>query len=177
VYVDNDPLVMVHARALLTSTSEGTTAYAELDVTNPALVLGKAKESLDFDQPIAVLAIALLHFITDDQQASDIIDQLSVALCDGSYLAVSHFTVDSLDELIASKIEKRAANVTDGAFRSRTREQFTTFVAGNPLLDPGICWVDQWRPDPWLLATGALGSGLDHANVYAAVARIDRVAG
>jgi hypothetical protein len=178
LYVDNDTLVMTHARALLTGTDEGTTDYAECDITDPAVVLAAAKKTLDFDQPIAVLAIAVLHFITDDQQAHDIIDQLSAALPGGSYLAVSHFTVDYLDERTARKIEGRVTKAADGPFRPRTRGQFAAFVAGRPLLDPGICLVDQWRPDPRLLEASELEvAGGVHANVYAAVARIDRTGG
>jgi hypothetical protein len=176
VYVDNDPLVMTHARALLTSTNQGATGCAEVDITDTAAVLAVAKETLDFDQPIAVLAIAVLHFITDDQQAHDIIHHLAAALPDRSYLAISHFTVDHLDNPTAHKIEELAA--TDGPFRPRTRDQIAAYVAGRSLLDPGICLVDQWHPE--LRLPGAPEpemAGRVHANVYAAVARVDRTSG
>lgn len=162
LYVDNDPLVMSHARALLTSTLEGRTDYAEIDVRQPDEVLHAAEGMLDFHQPIAVLMVALVHFIPDDAQAYHIVHTLVDGLPDGSVLALSQSTADGLPRHTQKTIADLSA--AHGPFRARSREQFERFFSGLTLLDPGITRITQWHPDE---ATG-------DANVYGALARKGR---
>ena len=170
VYVDNDPLVMVHARALLTGTPHGVTAYAEVDMRDPDALLAhpEVKNVLNFTEPIAVVLAAVLHFVDDDEQAYHIVARLVDALPRGSYLLVSHATDDLIDDATKKAIAQLAGrNKKDGVFRPRSLAQVTRFFDGLTLIDPGICFVADWRPDP----TDTSGKG---ANVYGALARVDR---
>jgi hypothetical protein len=169
VYVDNDLLVMTHARALLTGTAQGVTAYAQADLRHPDTVLGHAevRKTLDFTQPIVLVLGAVLHFIDDDEQAYSIVTHLVRALPAGSFLVISHFTDDYLPEATRQTIGRLAGpDRPDGTFRPRSRAQLTRFVTGLTVIDPGICPVTDWRPDP-------TPSRDVIANVYAAVARVD----
>src|SRR5262249_34380991 len=94
VYVDNDPIVLTHSRALLTSTPEGTTTYLDAHFRDPHTILPNAHHTLDFTQPIALMLVALLHFISDEEDPVGIVRQLVDELPSGSYLAISHFTTD-----------------------------------------------------------------------------------
>ena len=168
MYVDNDPLVMSHARALLNSAPQGATAYAEVDMHDTAKVLAEAKDLLDFDLPIAVLYCAVLHFVDDDQQAYDLVARTLNGLPSGSYVAISNFTHDGLGPLARWKIARlKKKRPADGQIRPRTRAQFTRFFDGLDLLHPGVRLVTDWRMD----------LGAEHeqqskvAHVYGAVAR------
>jgi hypothetical protein len=167
VYVDNDRLVMVHARALLTGTPQGRTAYALVDMRDPDALLKhpEVADTLDFDRPIAVLYAAVLHFVEDDAQAYKIVRQVIDELPPGSFLAVSNFTTDGLDDTVRDLIEQRIAAGRDGPFRPRSLAEFTRFFDGLTLIDPGICPVSEWRPGP--AGVKAI------AAVYGAVARKD----
>lgn len=167
LYVDNDPIVMAHARALLTGTPQSTIAYVEADMHDTGRVLADAKTVLDFDQPIAVLIIAVLHFVEDNHPAHQIVNRLVDAVPPGSFLAVTHFTTDGIDEATRQKIEQRLGHGQDGTFRPRSFAEFEQFFdrPDLTLVDPGICSVAQWRPD---LVTGSW-----YASVYAGVARKD----
>jgi hypothetical protein len=170
VYVDNDPLVMVHARALLTGTPQGVTAYAEVDMRDPNALLAHpdVKNVLNFTEPIAVVLAAVLHFVDDDEQTYHIVARLVEALPRGSYLLVSHATDDLIDDVTKRAIAQLAGrNKKDGTFRPRSLAQVTRFFDGLALIDPGICLVADWRPDP----ADTSGKG---ANVYGALARVDR---
>jgi hypothetical protein len=94
VYVDNDPLVLVHARALLTSTPQGACDYLEADLRDPGHILDKAAAALDFTRPVAVLLLAVLHFLPDTDYPAAIVATLAAGLAPGSYLAISHLTAD-----------------------------------------------------------------------------------
>ncbi|GAB3852439.1 SAM-dependent methyltransferase [Dactylosporangium cerinum] len=171
VYVDNDPIVMTHARALLTSNALGATAYVEADVRNPAAILRSPdlRATLDFTQPIAVLLIAVLHFLTDDDQPYDAVAELTAAMPRGSFLAISHTTFDPLP----GDVRRRLTALTDpaaghGPFRPRTHEEVARFFDGAGLLDPGLVSVVDWHPD---------NTGVPHATPveaisYAGVARL-----
>src|SRR4051812_3715883 len=122
VYADNDPLVLVHARALLASTPAGRTAYLDADLRDPATILAAPalRETLDLDRPVAVLLIAVLHLITDDTVAYSAVRSLLDALPHGSYLAITHATGDfwSSSRVGAAEATNRAHNV-DFCFRRR----------------------------------------------------------
>jgi trans-aconitate methyltransferase len=149
VYVDNDPLVLTHARALLTSSDEGATAYIEADIREPDTILHSAilREVLDLTQPVAVMLIAVLHFIQDDNAVNSIVQRLTDALPSGGFLAVTHTTWD----LLAPEVLAQVRAMTDADRVDawpRTRDQIQGFFDGLDLIDPGVVPTTQWRPDP-----------------------------
>ena len=148
VYVDNDPLVLVHARALLTSTDEGACDYVEADLRRPDKILAAAARTLDFDQPVALMLLGILHFIPDTQEAYAIVDRLRAAVPAGSYLALTHATLElgaqneANAEAQAMWNEKAAVPITP-----RTRGQILRFFEGMQVLEPGLVSMTRWRPD------------------------------
>ncbi|OAA26721.1 S-adenosyl methyltransferase [Frankia sp. EI5c] len=147
VYVDNDPIVLVHARALLTSTPEGRTAYLDADLSRPEEILGSAqlRETLDLDQPVAVSLLAVVHFIPDDAIVRGVIDKLLAPLPAGSMLALSTTTADfAPEEVHAGVASYRASGIP---LTARDRKSVEAFFEGLELLDPGITLVHRWHPD------------------------------
>ena len=147
LYVDNDPIVMTHARALLVGAPEGRTGYVEADLRDPEAILNHPdlRATLDLRQPVALLLVAVLHFIHDDDQAVAIVQRLREALPAGSYLVASNLTLDyAPPEQIAKHEELLAGGRTDA--RARDRAEFGRFFAGLELVDPGIVAVSDWRP-------------------------------
>jgi S-adenosyl methyltransferase len=143
VYVDNDPLVMVHARALLTSASDaGVIDYIEADAREPDKILHEAARTLDFGQPVALMLVAVLHFITEDENPYGVVARLVDALAPGSYLVMSHATGDYLDAKTLAGFSAGPATIS-----FRTREQFATFFDGLELLPPGVVSAAQWRAE------------------------------
>jgi O-methyltransferase involved in polyketide biosynthesis len=146
VYVDNDPLVLVHARALLTSSSEGACDYIEADLHEPDKILREAARTLDFTQPVAIMLLGILHFVPDTEQAYTIVDRLVGAVPPGSYLAMTHATLElggqANAEAQASWNEKAAVPLTP-----RTKQQIARFFRDLTLLEPGIVTMTRWRPD------------------------------
>jgi hypothetical protein len=150
VYVDNDALVMVHARALLTSLSAaGTTSYIQADLRDPASILTDPdlRSTLDLTQPVGLLMVAILHFVHDNDKPYDIVGQLLAPLPAGSYLALSHIGVDLLDPGLAARFQRinRKAGID---MPERNRDQITRFFDSLQLTEPGIVPVQRWRPDP-----------------------------
>ncbi len=170
VYVDNDPLVMVHARALLTSTPEGATGYAEVDMHDTAQMLAEAKDVLDFTKPVAVLFCAVLHFVDSDEAAYGLVARTLDGLPPGSYVAISNFTLDGVGPWrrwqISRLMKKRPS---DGQIRPRSRRQFTMFFSGLEIAAPGIRLVSDWRMD--LAEEHERAEKSTVARVYGAVAR------
>lgn len=145
-YVDNDPIVHVHASALLTG--EGNTSIVLADLREPEAILGhpRVRELIDFSQPVAVLLIAILHFIPDDDNPGRIVATLRDALPPGSYLALSHGTADFHAEAAVSQ----ATAVYDRATAPlvlRPHAQIAGFLRGFDLAEPGLVQVPLWRPD------------------------------
>ncbi|WP_248966123.1 SAM-dependent methyltransferase [Sphaerisporangium perillae] len=149
VYMDNDPLVLVHARALLTSTREGVCAYVDADVRDPERVLQQAARTLDFTQPIALMMLGILGNVWDDAEASDICHRLVAALPSGSYLVLEDGT-DAVEPEAAAEAEKTRAEAGD-PYKLRTPQQIVTYFDGLRLLEPGVVSVSRWRPEatPW----------------------------
>jgi hypothetical protein len=147
VYVDNDPLVLVHARALLTSDPAGATDYIEADLHHPDQILRQARRTLDFDQPIAITLLGIVHFILDDNQARDIVAQLIDAVPSGSYLTIAHGCHDinraEADDIVAFWNERGTPKI-----RHRSSAQIAQFFHGLELLEPGVVPCSRWRPDP-----------------------------
>jgi O-methyltransferase involved in polyketide biosynthesis len=145
VYVDNDPLVLVHARALLTSRPEGACAYVDADVRDPDRVLDAAAATLDFNQPIALMMLGILGHVADDEEARSIVRHLVGALPSGSYLTLSDGANTSKAR---EEAHQRYARTGAVPYRLRSPEQITAFFDGLELLEPGLAPVSQWRPDP-----------------------------
>ncbi|WP_431953002.1 SAM-dependent methyltransferase [Nocardia lijiangensis] len=150
VYVDNDPIVLVHARTLLDSSPEGATAYLDADLRDPDRILTHPDltGTLDPTEPIALMLVAIMHFITDDEAPYGLVRQLSEALPSGSYLVMTHATNDHLtDEDLA---ETKRANKRSGVpFQLRSTAEFRQFFTGFDLVPPGITSVMTWRPEVW----------------------------
>ncbi|MCM4075978.1 SAM-dependent methyltransferase [Paractinoplanes hotanensis] len=169
VYVDNDPLVLTHARALLTSAPEGRTAYISADLRDPESILAHADlvATLDLSRPVAVMLIAVLHFVHDDDQADKAIATLMGALPPGSFLALTHATADFLPPEIAAALTSGKVRGAS-SFEGRSGAQVARLLDGNglELIEPGLTVVSQWRPDPDVTPPPA-----EHVSVYGAVAR------
>jgi O-methyltransferase involved in polyketide biosynthesis len=146
VYVDNDPMVLAHARALLTSTSDGGTHFVDVDMSDTAAVLREAGKWLDLAQPVALTFMGVLGHVTDHEAARRIVAGLLDGLPSGSYLAIN----DSID---TSQRLEEALRVYEASgavpYRTRSLEQFTAYFDGLELVAPGmVVPVDDWRPDP-----------------------------
>ncbi|GGL12066.1 hypothetical protein Sme01_68560 [Sphaerisporangium melleum] len=152
VYVDNDPLVLVHAQALLTSTPEGKTDYIEADVRDPERILAAAAETLDFSRPTALMLMGILGLVADHDEARSIVTRLMDALPAGSYLAL----YDGADTDPAYVEALRRHNSAPGvvAYTPRSPELIGRYFDGLTLLEPGITSVSHWRAEsgPWPVA-------------------------
>ena len=144
VYVDNDPLVLAHARALLTSAPEGSTEYLAADIRNPAAILDAAAGLLDFTQPIALMLMGIMGHFTDEE-AYPIVSRLLAGLPSGSYFAL----YDGADTNEAFNEAQRGYNDSGAVpYHLRSPEQFARFFEGLELVEPGVVPVPHWRPDP-----------------------------
>jgi hypothetical protein len=162
VYVDNDPLVLVHARALLTSTREGATDYVEADAREPETILAKAEQTLDFSQPVGLILLGLMGNIADLEQAYEIRRRLVGALAVGSYLVLQDGVSGRED---ADEGARRRAEAGD-PYYIRTPAELSAFFDGLDLVEPGVVSTPLWRPEPGTKPT-ALGT-------YCGVARKSR---
>jgi hypothetical protein len=148
VYVDNDPLVLAHARALLTSRPEGMTAYLDADLREPDKILDQASGTLDFTRPIAIMLLAILHYIPDLAEAKQTVSRLIDAVPAGSYLVISHAGTDLLpDDVVAFEKALNAHLPTDHHHVARPHEQVSAFFDAVELAEPGLVRVSDWRPD------------------------------
>ena len=167
VYVDNDPLVLAHARALLTSAPEGRTAYIHADLRDPGAILSNetTREVLDFSQPVALMLVGILHFIPDEAKPADIIATLLDALAPGSYLVATHITVEHDPErVLASQRTSRGGGISA---QFRDSSDFARFAfSGLRLVPPGMVSLPQWRP-----ADGGVIPSAAEVSVYGGVAR------
>ena len=163
VYVDSDPMVLVHARALLTSTPRGAVAQVDADVTDPRTILSGAAETLDLGQPIALLLMATLGYVLGDAAAAEILLSLVGAVPAGSHVALYHQASD-LDPPLAVTVRRWNA-MCRRKITLRSRAQLTRLLAGLDLVPPGLVSVTGWRPSP---KDPRLGRAVP---VYGAVAR------
>jgi hypothetical protein len=156
VYVDNDPVVISHARALLTSSPEGSTDYLHADLRDPATVLTGAARTLDFRQPVAILLIGVLHFVPDADGPYGIVARLMDATAAGSYLVIGHgasdIRADAVPEMTRRYNERSSAPIT-----LRTRDQVARFFDGLELVGPGLVPLSQWWPPDQVDAGAASG--------------------
>jgi S-adenosyl methyltransferase len=146
VYVDNDPMVLAHARALLTSTPEGATDYIDADLHDPGAIIQAATRTLDFGQPVAIMLLGIVNFIIDDGEAQAIIRRLLEAVPSGSYLVVSHPTTEVDGEAMTE-----AVNLWNGTGSAqmtlRSRDALARLLDGVELVEPGLVTCSQWRPE------------------------------
>ena len=148
VYVDRDPLVLVHARALLTSTPQGATSYVDSDVRDTAKILAAAGDLLDFDRPIALMMLGVLGNLADLDEARAIVGTLLDALPAGSYLVLNDGTapIDETAQAVSEAARRRGE--AGDPYYPRTPQQFARYVDGLDLVEPGVVSTSMWRPDP-----------------------------
>ncbi|MEV6833957.1 SAM-dependent methyltransferase [Streptomyces sp. NPDC051133] len=146
VYVDNDPMVLAHARALLYSTDEGATAYVDADVTDPERILAAAAETLDLSRPTGLILSNILGHVADYDRARGIVDRLMAALPSGSHLSVNDGSrgIDPVFEQAQDSYNSSGAV----PYNLRSVEEITAFFDGLKLIEPGVVPVTQWRPEP-----------------------------
>jgi hypothetical protein len=145
VYVDYDPIVLRHAQTLLAGSSEGHTSYIEADLRDPARIIDGAAGTLDLAQPVAVMLLAILQHIGDEEDPYQIVDTLMGALAPGSYLTISHpasdIDADAMARMAAALNQTMAEKVT-----FRDRDAVGRFFAGLDLAEPGLVQASKWRP-------------------------------
>jgi hypothetical protein len=147
VYVDNDPMVLVHARALLTSSPGGRTAYVDARVQDPEKILREASQTLDLAQPVGLMMLGILGNVVEYDEARSILDRLVSALPAGSYVVVNDGT-----NVVRGEQRDAATQISFDAgtpYVARTPEQIEGFFEGLELLAPGVVSTPRWRPDPW----------------------------
>jgi hypothetical protein len=154
VYVDYDPAVLAHARALLVSGEEGTTDYIDADLRDTGRILDQARRLLDFTQPVAVTLLAILHVIPDSDNPHALVAEIMDAVPPGSYLALSHLGSELLDQPGKDGIKNLADEMIQQTVTHRAREQVTRFFDGTDLIEPGVVRVEEWRPESGTSDTG-----------------------
>ena len=164
VYVDYDPIVLAHARALLDSSEAGATEYIDADLRDTGTILAGAADVLDFSKPVAVTLLAILHAIPDPDDPYAIVARLLDAVPPGSYLAISHAASDLLDQETMRSFADSWNNRGQQRITWRTREQVARFFTGTDLVEPGLVRVDEWRP-----TSGTTSAGT--SNEWGAVGR------
>jgi S-adenosyl methyltransferase len=166
VYVDNDPLVLSHARALLTSSRAGICEYVDADLRDPELILKGAARTLDFTQPAALILVAVLHFIADAGDPAGLVAALTAPLAPGSFVAISHLTADFAPDQVTSGVAAYNMSVPTG-ITARTHREVTALFGALPLVAPGVVPVSEWRPEH------APAHGVS-ADIYAGLATVRR---
>jgi S-adenosyl methyltransferase len=165
VYVDNDPVVLVHARALLTSSPEGATAYLERDLREIDRILDDAAQTLDLSQPVAVMFLIVLHLIPDSDDPFGLVARLMSRLAPGSYLVITHPASDIKPAAMAEMAKRVNARLSSARGTMRDQEQISAFFTGLSLVEPGLVQPQHWHPDGKLAPT--------EVTAWAGVARKD----
>ncbi|WP_062352098.1 SAM-dependent methyltransferase [Herbidospora yilanensis] len=169
VYVDNDPIVLVHGRALLTSSDEGLTTVIEADLRDPGHILSHPEVGrvLDFSKPVGVIMAGVLHFITEGDKPGELVERYKAAVPSGSHLLLSHITLDFAPQVEKDEFTK-PYDKGPASMVPRTHAQVTSFFDGWTLLPPGVVEVVTWRPDEDEYQAPIPGGG--HAWAYGGVA-------
>jgi hypothetical protein len=164
VYVDNDPLVAVHGRALLAG-NERTTVF-QADLREPDAILGHPDVArlVDFAEPVGILLVAVLHFLSDEDRPFELVERFKELAAPGSHLVISHVARD-ITELDMAGLGSGYRTASSGALRSR--DEVAKFFDGFPLVEPGLVQVPVWRPD------GAVPADLSKFWIYGGVGRKD----
>jgi hypothetical protein len=151
VYVDNDPLVLLHAQALLSSSPEGRAAYVESDLRDTSAIIREASRSLDFGTPIALMLLIIVHLIPDPDDPYRIVARLVDALPAGSYLVLAHPASDIRAASMAEMTRRVNQRISGPQATMRDRAAITRFFDGLELTEPGVVQPQQWRPDPGVI--------------------------
>ena len=147
VYVDNDPIVLAHARALLTSTPQGKTAYISADLREPEKILGQARGMLDFSKPVALLFLMTLQYVPDSDDPHAIVAQYVDALAPGSFLVLSDTIIEGDDKVLAESARRMNQGMGGQATQTRrSTADIARFFTGLEVIDPGIVTLHRWRP-------------------------------
>jgi len=147
VYVDKDPIVLAHARALLTSSPQGATEYIDADLRDTAEILKQAAAILDFGKPLAVMLLGVLHCIPDADDPAALVAQLVAAVPSGSYLVISHPARDIHTSQVTTATDRMNPMMSEPV-TLRTRDEVSPFFAGLDLVEPGLVQLHRWRPGP-----------------------------
>ncbi len=163
VYVDNDPVVLAHARALLTSAPEGATDYIDADLRDVAAILRQAERALDFSRPVGVMLVAILHLIADEDDPYGLVATLMDAVPPGSYLTVSHLASD-IAAMARAEATERLRLLMHEKQTLRSRSEVARFFEGLEMIEPGLVRIPEWRPDSDADAKSpsALWGGMGH---------------
>ncbi|MEU8707717.1 SAM-dependent methyltransferase [Streptomyces sp. NPDC048565] len=145
VYCDNDPIVLAHAEALLKGTEEGAIDYVQANAGDVDAILEQAGRTLDFSRPVGLSLIALLHFISDEDGAYELVERLTEVLAPGSHVVISHLTADFHPESTRKVDEMYKANTLTLA--PRTHDEFARFFDGFDVVEPGIVAAEVWHPE------------------------------
>jgi hypothetical protein len=145
VYVDNDPIVLAHARALLTGAPEGATDYLDADLRDTGTILDRAAQTLDFSQPVAVVLMAILHLIPDTDDPYGIVAQFTGAVPAGSYLALSQIASD-IDAKAVAEARDQVGRYMPVKQTYRSHPEVMRFFDGMEMVEPGLVPVQKWRP-------------------------------
>jgi hypothetical protein len=164
VYVDYDPVVLAHARALLTSSESGATEYIQADLRDTPTILAQARQLLDFNRPVAVTLLAVLHAIPDSDDPHAIVARIMDAVPSGSYLAISHAGSDLLDRQTLGSVRDIVTQMVHLEPGFRSREQVSRFFDGLDLVEPGLVRAEEWHPGP-------AADGADRSTFWCAVGR------
>jgi hypothetical protein len=164
VYVDNDPMVLAHARALLTAAPQGATAYLDADLRAPDTIVAEAADLLDFAQPVAVLLVGILQLVPDADEPYALVARLVESVPAGSWLAVYHPASD-VDEHRVGEAVRRVNAQSASPTTLRTHAEIARFFDGLDLLEPGLVQVHRWQPGSIALGTS------DQIAAYAGLAR------
>jgi hypothetical protein len=167
VYIDNDPIVQVHARALLAGSGRGRTTVIQADLRAPDAILQhpQVRQVIDFDQPVAVLLVAILHHLTDEEDPAGVVARLRDAVPSGSHVAISHGTWDINPQAAQRAAQRFAQTRTAAPYVARKHAEIERFFDGLELLDPGLVQPPLWRPE------GPVTVDLERVSFYAGVGR------
>jgi hypothetical protein len=164
VYVDNDPGVVAHSRYLLQGDPLASVINADLRDPSGVLAHPETRRLLDFDQPVGVLMITVLHFVPDEQDPYAIVSRFNEALVPGSYLAISHATYDTSPEAASKVVDLYTRSATNTA-HTRSKEEIARFFDGFDIVEPGLVYLPLWRHD------GVVPEQPERAWLYAGVGR------
>jgi hypothetical protein len=165
-YVDNDPIVLTHARALMSGSGHGATTVTQADLRDPEAILSApgVRDLLDFSRPVALMLVAVLHFVGDDEDPQGVVKHLLEALPGGSCLILSHGTGDTLSQDLADRAEQTYDQAA-AHLHLRPRPEVERFFGSGELLEPGLVLAPFWRPD------GPLSPDAERLGIYVGVAR------
>lgn len=164
VYTDNDPMVLAHSLSLLRGSPNGVIAYLDADLRDPERILDQAAGTLDFGQPVAIMLVAVLQYLSDSDDPWDVVARLLRAVPEGSYLVVSHPASDINADQVAESMREYNDRAPEQA-TPRTRDAVSRFFAGLDPLEPGLVPIPRWRPD------SAPGPDSDSIAMWGAVGR------